>query len=219
MGAISFSIPKELVLRLRDKAGIDTFVETGTFKGGTCFWAAKHFKNIYTIEIIEEISKRTSSNPSCPNNINFLIGNSKDLLPKLTKDLPPNTLFWLDGHWCGGNTGGANEVSPIYDEIIAASLCHNAVLFIDDARAFLGNLNDNSEYYPSIDELFSLLKLKFPLHYSTIVDDVIITIPQEYKYILDDDWRKYYSYRYNKYFRLLNQKFFIKAKTLMKKFI
>src|SRR3981081_198889 len=98
MGYVNFSMPREIVLKFKEKAAIKNFVETGTFKGNTSFWAAVHFEKVYTIEIDPAISKSTASRPDCPKNIDFKIGNSKDVLPKLIDQLKGRSIFWLDGH-------------------------------------------------------------------------------------------------------------------------
>ncbi len=128
MGVITFSIPKDLVARIAKEQKFDNFVETGTFQGGTCFWAAGHFKNVYTIEIDPAQSKSTASIPDCPRNIEFLVGNSKDLLPKLAPKLSGRSFFWLDGHWCGG--GGKDVECPLMQELDAIRNLKDAVIFL-----------------------------------------------------------------------------------------
>ena len=57
MGFVTFSMPQEIVLSFIQGGKIVNFIETGTFRGGTTFWAAQHFENVYTIEINEEYFK------------------------------------------------------------------------------------------------------------------------------------------------------------------
>lgn len=197
MGAVIFSIPKELVEKIIQSVRIDAFVETGTFEGETCFWAADYFKKVYTIEIDPEIGKRASGKNNCPSNIEFLIGNSKDVLPRLSQYLDDNTFFWLDGHWCSG-AGGKEEECPLIYEIKAISGLRSPTIFIDDARCFMGPLPSPhiSAHWPKIDEIFSLLKNSFPEHSTTIQDDVIMCVPQEVKKIIDADWQEKFKKRF-----------------------
>ena len=44
MGAVTFGIPKKLVLLIKEHFSIEVFVETGTFKGKTSVWAAGIFQ-------------------------------------------------------------------------------------------------------------------------------------------------------------------------------
>lgn len=198
MGFINFSIPKELVTKIINTTPIDNFIETGTFQGGTSFWAAKFFKNVYTIEIDPEISRKTSERIDCPSNIKFLVGDSKDILPQLVEKLNGSSFFWLDGHWCFG-AGGKDAECPVLDEIISIKDLKDPIIFIDDARCFLGPLPPphKAEDWPGIDEIFALLKQTFPNHYTTIQDDVIICVPATIKNILDQDWMENFDQRFN----------------------
>ncbi len=197
MGIVYFSIPKELVLKIKRSFEIQDFIETGTYKGDTCFWASKHFKNVYTIEIDPEISRETSRREDCPANIEFLIGNSKDILPDLVSKIDDNAFFWLDGHWCVGGSGKEEEC-PLLSELKAISKLSKPTIFIDDARCFMGPMPPphNADHWPEIDEIFHLLKIYFPKHSTTIQDDVIMCVPQEVKRVLNEDWLEKYNARF-----------------------
>jgi hypothetical protein len=198
MGYVSFSMPREIVLKFREKGGIRNFVETGTFQGGTTFWAANHFDEVFTIEIDPAISKVTASRPDRPENIQFLIGNSKDVLPKVAEKLQGRSLFWLDGHWCNVTELGKDTECPLMDELKALEKLKDAVILIDDARAFLGPLpppHDNT-LWPRIDEIFLLLKKQFPDNLVTIADDVIYCLPPDLISVYDEDWISNYNKRF-----------------------
>jgi hypothetical protein len=195
MGIIDFSIPKDIVQKIFQHKTIDNFIETGTYKGDSSFWAADFFKNVYTIEIDQEISKLTSERKDCPENIKFIVGDSREILAEVVKELRGNSFFWLDGHWCSG-AGGKNNECPVLDEIRAIREISDPIIFIDDARCFLGPLPfpHKASDWPTIDEIFALLKHTFPHNLTTIQDDVIMCVPPEIKEILDKDWQeKYYS--------------------------
>jgi hypothetical protein len=197
MGVITFSIPKDLVTRIARETKFDNFVETGTYQGGTCFWAAGHFKKVYTIEIDPAQSKSTASKPDCPKNIEFLVGNSKDLLPQLAPKLNGRSFFWLDGHWCGG--GGKDEECPLMEELDAIRELKDAVIFIDDARCFLGPLPEphDASHWPGIDDIFYKLHELFPANFTTIQDDVIMSVPRDVAKIINADWKEKYYARFN----------------------
>jgi hypothetical protein len=207
MGYISFSMPKEIVLKFKQKGAIKNFVETGTFKGGTSFWAAEHFDKVLTIEIDPEISKSTASKPDCPKNISFYIGNSRDVLPTICKELKGRSIFWLDGHWCNVSSLGKEDECPLLDELKAIQNLKDAVILIDDARAFLGPLpppHDNSQW-PRVDEIFLLLKKLFPGNMVTIADDVIYCIPLDLIDIFSEDWISNFNRRFGKNKSLLGK--------------
>lgn len=48
------SAPANIVLMMKDEYSLDSFVETGTYMGVTAEWASIHFKDVYTIESLQE---------------------------------------------------------------------------------------------------------------------------------------------------------------------
>lgn len=198
MGTVNFSIPKDIVKKIVQYKAINNFIETGTYKGDSSFWAANFIKNVYTIEIDPEISRLTSERQDCPENIKFLIGDSREILPEVVRELKGNSFFWLDGHWCTG-AGGKDDECPVLDEIRAIGKLIDPVIFIDDARCFLGPLPfpHNAADWPAIDEIFELLKQTFPDNQTTIQDDVIMCVPPDIKKILDRDWQERFNSRFS----------------------
>jgi hypothetical protein len=200
MGYIYSGVPTELVAQILKASNINSFVETGTSVGTTAMWASSHFKKVYTIEIVEEIYRKAMEREDAKSktNIKFLQGSSLDVLPNILSLLEDNTMFWLDGHYSGFSTGGADNECPVLDEIKIISKCKDAAVLIDDARCFLGPPPSphNPAHWPGIAEIFACLKQYFPQHYATIVDDVIICVPQSLKATLDKDWLGNMSSRY-----------------------
>jgi hypothetical protein len=195
MGAFNFSIPKGIVNKILAEFNFDNFIETGTYMGGTAFWAATKFKNVHTIEINPEYSKQAEATLNRPKNINFYIGNSKDVLPEIVKTLSGRSFFWLDGHWCGGDV--YSDKCPIIDEIIAIGACKDAVIFIDDARCFMGSIHEWKETMPLIDEIFAKVKELFPNHVTTIHDDIIMIVPKEIRPVVNKDWEEKFIDRHS----------------------
>jgi hypothetical protein len=198
MGVINFSIPESLVLNLVKNNNVKNFVETGTYKGNSSFWAAIHFDNVFTIELNKELYEETSSRKDAPKNITFLQGNSKVVLPELVNTLDGQSIFWLDGHWCMG-AGGKEDECPLMNELMAISKTKDSIILIDDARCFLGPLPPphNANDWPRIDEIFSLIRNYFPDYTSTIVEDVIVAVPASVKQNLDDYWQNNYNRIYS----------------------
>ena len=197
MGAVNFGINRELVETLAQKFNIENFIETGTYLGQTTVWAAGIFKQVHTIEISEEIYKVTSNKYKDIANITFHLGDSKTILPTFIQSIRGSALFWLDGHWCGRNTGGKFNECPIFKELEEAIKIEKPVILIDDLRYFLGpNPYDHGENYPTLHEIIKFLMTKLPSHFITIHDDTLICVPNEYKGEVDKDWQKYYNKRY-----------------------
>lgn len=119
----------EEVLRLKERFGIKTAVETGTYHGTTTRWFAEHFDKVYSAEINEQnyiIAKAKLMNQT---NVEVLLGNSpvvlETILPKLEGEM---LLFYLDAHW--------NQYWPLLDEmkVIAKTHKNNCVIVIDDFK-------------------------------------------------------------------------------------
>ena len=200
MGYITQGIPKDIVIQMANEIKIYNFVETGTYFGDTTFWAASIFDNVFTIEIDPEMSKKAANRLKSTKNIEFLIGDSREILPDLSRRITGRTLFWLDGHYSGSGTGGADFECPVMHEIEAISVIviDEPIIFIDDARLFMGPLPEphKSNQWPCIDEIFHGLWINFPNHSTTIHDDVIICVPKEVRKIIDIDWKHKYYYRF-----------------------
>ncbi len=179
MGAITFGIPKNLVLRLKSIFKVDDFVETGTFHGKTTLWASTQFKNVYTVEfssvLYEAAVKKFSHTP----NVSCFYGSSPARLPEILAQLKSPAIFWLDAHWCGGSTYGAGDECPLLDEIaLVIEQAANHIIIIDDARLFLKppSKYHSGDQWPGLDEIIGLLS-KRKGFYTFCSEDVIVSIP------------------------------------------
>ena len=80
-------------------------METGTYTGETTEWASKYFKHVETVEAYKKIYTETSTKLAHLKNIQFHLGDSSELLPKIIDGLRGTSLFFLDAHefyWGGG---------------------------------------------------------------------------------------------------------------------
>lgn len=127
----------EFVTHLRDRFGLSTLVETGTFEGDSTLWAAERFANVITIDIRDD--DRATAHLRCRDhqNIDFLLGDTREWLPDVVASLDVPALFWLDAHAAPGLFGDKNDW-PVLDELeaIFTSPYRNFIL-IDDAHCFL----------------------------------------------------------------------------------
>ena len=92
-------VPTELVTKLAIQFRVKNFVETGTYYGGTAFWASKFFKNILTIEYSDELYKTVKTKYKDIDNIEFLFGDSRTQLKEINQRLDNPAIIWLDAHW------------------------------------------------------------------------------------------------------------------------
>ena len=187
MGIVRCGIPQELTLTLHTIFGIEDFIETGTFLGGTSAWAADFFKRVVTVEAAPHLHAEASKRHAAKQNIRFLLGDSRqamtDLVPQLTKP----ALFWLDGHWSCEDTAGEGDECPLMDElaVLARSPVQHFVL-IDDARLFAAPPPaplDMSQW-PTLDQVMDGLRAGGKQPYIVLIEDVIVAVPQRAKPIV-----------------------------------
>ena len=113
------------------------FIETGTNIGGTTFALEPYFEKIHTIEFSEKLHNDTK-NRYTGNKINFILGDSSIVFETLLPTITENCIFFLDGHWSGGDTGKSNKDCPLDEEIthINNLFTNSAIIIIDDFRLF-----------------------------------------------------------------------------------
>lgn len=215
MGRIHFGINKELVSEIKKNYQVNNFIETGTYLGGTSHWASGLFKEVHTIEISEEIYKETSAKFKDVKNMHCYLGDSRDMMPGIIDKLEGPALFWLDGHWCGRNTGGKHNPCPIMDELAQAVRLPGSIILIDDLRYFLGpNPFDFGEAYPTFQEILVFLQKHLDNYYYTIHDDTVICVPMSLKPVIDADWKSNYTKRFPMTFKSISSKMLWRLKNL-----
>lgn len=139
-GVVRFGPPENLVLSLRDKLGIEIFVETGTYIGNTTRWAAGNFKKVITIELSQLHFDMAYRKLVPYENITRFHGSSPRVLSDLISGgLSKKCMFWLDAHWCGDGTAKDNSECPLLEELDVISKIGKleGLIMIDDARLFI----------------------------------------------------------------------------------
>ena len=135
MGSVRFGIPRDLVLALKAKHGIEYFFETGTLEGHTAQWAAEYFKCVTTVDINQTLVNS--------GNLNAFEADSADFMA--ASSFPNPDIFWLDAH--------TDEICPVLSEIESINkspLPH--VILVDDVRLF-----GNRPNWPSKQEVIDYL--------------------------------------------------------------
>jgi hypothetical protein len=163
-----------------EKYNLNTFVETGTYKGDGVMYANQfNFQKIFSIEVISEfyeecVNKFSNNKKINLINLDSLIG-LDTVLKKLNKK--DKVLFWLDAHLPNfykkdyGNDykNNKNLLIPLEEELKIISSHENYknyVFIIDDLRIYekgnfsSGNWLDviNYNLYNGVDFIYSILE-------------------------------------------------------------
>ena len=145
------SLDPYILLQLKDDyKKYSTFVETGTYIGGTVIAMDPFFDKIFTIEISPKyfylaqdryefyVREATREKTKKNNNVKFLFGDSDDIFQQLLPTLENDVIFFLDGHWSCEDTGKGKKQVPLLEEVshINNLFKGKAILIIDDFRLF-----------------------------------------------------------------------------------
>ena len=86
-------VPQELVLMLKQKYNVKTFIETGTYLGGTALWAAQYFQSVTSIERSKKLYDNVSEKYRHLKNIDFVNGDTRDSLRTIVPQLKEPCIF------------------------------------------------------------------------------------------------------------------------------
>ena len=177
----SYETKRAILIEYKERYGLNTLVETGTFFGDTVEFSKHTFTKVISIELSEDLAKNAKKRFEQDKNVTIIHGDSGQLLKDIIKNESSPILFWLDGHYSSEfyvgdifiKTARTNVDTPIVEElkaILSSKLNH--VILIDDARLFIG-LND----YPSIYQVKRLVKKSGKKYNVVVVQDIIRLTP------------------------------------------
>lgn len=132
------------------------FIETGTHLGDTLAYVARDKKiRCASIELALDFYQKASERFSAWQNVNVKHGDSGEVIPEIVQALEQPALFWLDGHYSGGETAKGEKDTPVSDELAAilGSPIKSHVILIDDARCFNG-----TDGYPHLGQLLETVR-------------------------------------------------------------
>jgi tetratricopeptide (TPR) repeat protein len=183
----NFSLKKELLQNIQEAFRCQIFIETGTLYGQTSEKAAQIFPEVHTIELSEPLYRRALEIFQSKKKVSVYHGDSGNLLPHLLKKLQGRIVFWLDGHFSGGETARAEKDTPIIDELkaIKESGMIDSVIMIDDLRnydSFFPQFSSRSaiQDYPPIKVLYDYItSINHRYEFAVIGDILLAFIPPE----------------------------------------
>lgn len=134
----------ELLNYAPDIRKYNIFVETGTFQGRAILNMYDYFDKLFTVELAPAYfdffdSKKKSMGLKKVENY---LGKSQDILVSdilFQIGINDYPVFWLDGHWAGGDTARCEVDVPLLMECSAIDLnlkSKRAIVVVDDCRLF-----------------------------------------------------------------------------------
>ena len=166
---------KQAVIRqFAQKYGIQYLVETGTCHGDMVAAMQKEFKKIISIELADKFYQEVCERFKGVTNVELIHGDSAHKLPEVVAKLDGRAIFWLDGHYSGGDTARGEQDTPVNDELRAIFKpgAPDHIVLIDDARCF-----GTEPSYPSIQYLRELAQSLRPGWNFDVAGDCIRIFP------------------------------------------
>jgi hypothetical protein len=181
-------LPPELAAALRDRLSLRRAIETGTYRGGgTRLLSAIVRAPVTTIELSEPLAQAAAEALADLPDVTVRQGDSRGVLPELIDPAVP-TLYWLDGHWSGGETAGEASECPLLDELRAIGAGHvDVALLVEFAGVFTASPpppHDPAEW-PTIVDVFDTLRAARPGHHVTVLRDLVIAVPARARDLVD----------------------------------
>lgn len=187
MGLVTPGAPEELIAKMIGEFPIHVFIELGTYRGDTALWASRSFHTVVTVEAAEVLHRQARDRLAANKNVELLFGDSRHVLPGICGKLQEPAVFWLDSHWSGASTAGADDECPLLDELrIILPSPQEHVLLIDDARYFLcpPSYPLTPEKWPPITEIIDVVK-KFRANYDVfVINDCIVVSPPRLRSVI-----------------------------------
>lgn len=147
------------------------FIETGTYFGDTVAAIKDMYSSVISIEVDEALYKKACVRFAADKNVRIVHGDCAGELPTILATMHEPAVFWLDGHYSGGETGKGEVEDPILISLnqIEAHPVREHVIFIDDARTF-----DGREGRPDISEVFNYIKKIDHRYIIRVQNDIIV---------------------------------------------
>lgn len=182
------SITEDLTEPLQQHLHLVRAVETGAFLGGGARRLGRIFPQVVSVELSERYARLAADATNDVPHVRIVHGHSAEVLPTLVDPTRP-TLWFLDGHWMGGDTAGQSDECPVLREIMALDGGHpDDVVVVDDARLFLISPpppHDPAQW-PTMTEVIDALRSVHPEHHVTLVNDQFIAVPPRARDALDN---------------------------------
>jgi hypothetical protein len=181
MPYLNTEILDSFLLNLEEnKTEYNTFIESGTYYGGTVTALRDEFQTLYTIELSEkhyQYFDEIKRSNNYDNIVNYF-GDTVDVLPVILQTLKyqDKSIFWLDGHWSSGDTAKGKKDCPLIEECNHIDNFYKpskGIILIDDYRLF-GTFANEDWSDISLDKIL-LCFMKHNVSHK-IINDVLVVI-------------------------------------------
>jgi hypothetical protein len=185
------AVPWWLVISLRHRFHLDTFVETGTAYGATALTASDLtiFQRVVTIEANPDIYANQHAALKA-SKAERLLGKTEEKLADVVASLTGPALFYLDAHWPGGGPKLGPEC-PLLKELAVLRPRQEAgagdVIMIDDAGMFVHHPRPPhvAEEWPSVPQIVdTIAQNERHLNFIVIIGNVIVVSPEPIYYTI-----------------------------------
>jgi hypothetical protein len=136
-------------------------IETGTYRGVTTRRCLPHFNRVFTIELDRSLAQAAQQSLARYAKCEVIEGDAAKEVPKLCErsDIGSDILFFLDGHFSGGDTALGEQTEPALDIIhaIAKRKERMAAMIVDDFREF-----GTRSGWPAKSQLVHAIEHSFP---------------------------------------------------------
>jgi len=130
-----------------------TCVETGTFEGNFTTMAARHFRELFSIELSPKLYKAAKEKFSSPGtnlgcSIHMLWGDSRQLVPALAHSIRGAVFWYFDANWwhrpphLDPGIAGAPDEYPLAHELVGVSDRRFGDIVVINDRSTLDTLSE-----------------------------------------------------------------------------
>jgi hypothetical protein len=170
IGPPPHQVKQHIVLAHAKAFCIETFIESGTYRGDMVLAMAPHFRQVFSIELSPALFAKAKIKLSSFDHVEIIQGDSGEKIRMLVAKHRTPCIFWLDGHYSGGITARGESDTPIMKEIeaILSPDSPDHVVLIDDARCFNG-----TNGYPTLSDLKAFAAAQRPTYLFSLKHDVI----------------------------------------------
>ena len=109
---------KQLTIQFyQKKHNIRILIETGTYLGDMIIAQLDNFNQIFSIELDFVLWRNAVKRLKYYKKVKILQGDSSLILKDIMSEVKEKAIFWLDGHYSGGNTARSEKDCPIIEEL------------------------------------------------------------------------------------------------------